>query len=89
MQKYDGGASKDVCKIVTGDESGICAYELETKQQSTAWVFESQPNPTKAVFGKITSKQMVACFLCKIGHVATVTLEHRRTAILSGTPQFF
>ena len=31
------------------------------------------------VCGKITSKQMVACFLGKSGHVATVPLEHRRT----------
>ena len=53
---YDGGALKDVYKTVTGDESWICAYEPETKQQSTVWVFESEPNPTKAVFGKITSK---------------------------------
>ena len=34
LEKYDGGASKHVYKIVTGDESWICAYEPETKQQS-------------------------------------------------------
>ena len=78
-KKNHGGASQDVYKIVTGDESWICAYEPETKQQSTVWVFEPEPNPTKVVCGKITSKQMVACFFCKTGHVATVPLEHRRT----------
>ena len=35
LGKYDRGASKDVYKIVTGDESWIYEYEPETKQQST------------------------------------------------------
>ena len=43
------------------------------------WVFEPVPKPSKVVCGKITSKQMVACFFCKTVHVATVPLEHRRT----------
>ena len=36
LEKYENGASKDVFKIVTGDESWICAYEPETKQHSPA-----------------------------------------------------
>ena len=32
LQKYDGGASKHVYDIVTGDESWIYAYESESKQ---------------------------------------------------------
>ena len=32
FEKYDHGASKDVYKIVTDDESWIYAYEPETKQ---------------------------------------------------------
>uniref|UniRef100_A0A0K2U786 Mariner transposase [Bombyx mori] n=1 Tax=Lepeophtheirus salmonis TaxID=72036 RepID=A0A0K2U786_LEPSM len=38
LKKYTRGASKDVYKIVTDDESWIYAYEPETKQQSS--VFE-------------------------------------------------
>ena len=79
LKKYNGGASKDVYKIVTGDESWIYAYEPETKQQSTVWVFQDEPNPTKVVRARSTSKQMVACFFGKTGHVATVPLEERRT----------
>ena len=60
LEEYDGGASKDVYKIVTFDESPVCPYEPETKQQSTVWVFEPEPNATKIVCGKITAKQMVA-----------------------------
>ena len=44
LKKYNGGASKDVYKIVTGDESWIYAYEPETKQQSTVWVFQDESN---------------------------------------------
>ena len=33
LKKYNRGVSKDVYKIVTGDESWIYAYEPETKQQ--------------------------------------------------------
>ena len=79
VEKYDRGASKDVYKIVTGNESWIYAYEPETKKQSIVWVFEDEPDPTKVVHGRSTSKQMVACFFGKTGHVATVPLEQRRT----------
>ena len=53
--KYDGGASKDVYKIVTGEKPWIYAYEPETKQQSTMRDFESEPHPTKDVCLKIKS----------------------------------
>ena len=49
------------------------------QSQSSVWVFELEPNPTKIICEKITSKQMVACFFCKIGPVASVQLQHRRT----------
>ena len=75
LEKYDGGASKDAYKIVTGDTSWIYVYEPETKQQSTMWAFEDKPNATKVVCGKSTSKQRVAYFFGKTGHVAIVSLE--------------
>ena len=80
LEKYNGGALKDIYKIVTDDESWICAYEPEIKQQSDVCVFEPEPNPTKVVCGKIISKKMVICFFYKTGHVVTVALENRRTA---------
>ena len=79
LEKYDRGASKDVYKIVTADESWIYAYKPESKQESTVWVFEDEPYPTKVVLSRSTSKQMVACFFGKTGHLATAPLEHRRT----------
>ena len=45
--KNDRGASKHVYDIVTGDESWIYAFETESKLQSTVWVYQDEPNPTK------------------------------------------
>ncbi|GFS79745.1 uncharacterized protein NPIL_406641 [Nephila pilipes] len=79
LEKYIQGTSKAVYNIYTGDESWIYAYEPETKQQSTEWVFQDEAKPTKVVRGRSTSKQMIACFFGINGHVATVALEQRRT----------
>ena len=66
-------ASKHVYDVVT------YAYEPESKQQSTVWVFQDEQSPTKVVRARRSSKQMVACFFRKTGHVATVPLVQRRT----------
>lgn len=79
LKKYNRGDSKAVYNIYTGDESWIYAYDPETKQQSTVWVFQNEPNPTKVTRAKSTLKQMVACFFGINGHVATVPLENRKT----------
>ena len=79
LEKFAGGASKSVYYIVTGDESWIYAYEPETKNQSSVWVFENEEYPTKVVRSRSTSKQMVACFFTKTGHVATMALENQKT----------
>ena len=79
LQKYDRGALKHVYDIVTDEESWIYAYKPESKQQSTVWVFQDEPNPTKVARSRSTSKQIIACFFGKTGHVAIVPLEQRRT----------
>ena len=79
IKKYNRGASNAVYNIYTGNEFWIYACEPETKQQSTVWVFQDEPNPTKVVRGRSTSKQMVACFFGITRHVATVPLEQGKT----------
>ena len=66
-KKSDHGASKHVYDILTGDELWIYAYEPESKQQSTVWVFQDEPNPTKIAPARSTSKQIIACFFGKTG----------------------
>ena len=57
LLKYDRGVSKHVYDIVTGDESWIYAYKSESKQQSTVWVFQDEPNPTKVARTRSTSSK--------------------------------
>ena len=79
LQKYRRSVSKHIYDIVTGDEWWIYAYESESKQLSTVWVFQGEPNPTKVPRTRSTSKQTIACFFGKTGHVAIVPLEQSRT----------
>ena len=79
LQKYERGASKHFYDIVIGDELWIYAYEPESKQQSTVWMFQEKPYPTKVARARSTSKQMIAYIFRKAGHIAIVPLEQRRT----------
>lgn len=79
LEKFKGGRSKRVAEIVTGDETWIYSYDPETKQQSTVWVFEDEPPPTKVVRSRSVAKQMVAVFFRRQGLVAAVPLEKGRT----------
>ena len=47
LRKSDGGWSKLVSEIVTGDETWIYNYEPQTKQQSTVGVFDDETPPTR------------------------------------------
>lgn len=79
LTRFNEGASNLVWDIVTGDETWIYCYDPKTKQQSSVWVFQDEPKPTKVARVKSASKRMIASFFNKTGHVATVALENRRT----------
>jgi len=79
LKKFNRGVSSNVYSIVTDDETWIYSYEPETKQQSTVWVFQDEPNPTKVVRSRSNSKKMIAFFFRKSGPVATVALQDRKT----------
>ena len=74
LRKIDGGRSPHVRDIITGDESWVYQYDPETKQQSALWVFPYENPPVKFKRNRSASKQMIACFFAKIGHVAAVPL---------------
>ena len=79
LRKYDGGRSPRVWVIVTGDETWVYQYHLETKQQSEVWIFPDENPPVKFKRNRSASKQTIACFFAKFGHVATVPIEYRKT----------
>ena len=76
LRKFDRGRSPRVWNIVTGDQ-----YDPETKQQSAVWVFPDKNPPVKFKRNRSASKQMIACFFAKFGHVATIPLEGRKTVM--------
>jgi len=36
-------------RIVTGDETWVYGYDMETKKQSSQWIFPGEPKPKKAL----------------------------------------
>ena len=79
LKKFNRRRSNLVYNIVTEGETWIYLYELESKQQSTVWIFQNELKPTKVVRSRSAAKQMIACFFGYTGHVTTVALEDRRT----------
>lgn len=79
LYKYNSGTSNSIYNIVTGDESWIYAYDPETKEQSTVWVFQDEVAPTKVARSRSVGKKMIACFFTMTGHLATVPLEDQKT----------
>ncbi|CAH1988155.1 unnamed protein product [Acanthoscelides obtectus] len=69
LDRFNSGNSKYVYSIVSGDESWIYCYEPENKRQSAVWVIRSRS----------VSKKMVATFVSKAGHTATIPLNEQRT----------
>lgn len=62
IKKYNSGASNEVNKIVTGDESWIYAYEPETKQQSTVWIFQDEKKAFKNHVLEVSESEWKKCF---------------------------
>ena len=67
------------CKIVTGDESWIDQYDLETKHQSTVWLFPDEVPPQKVKRARSAGKQMVVIFVSESGYIANITLLEQKT----------
>ena len=49
-------------RVITGDESWILEYNLETKCQSREWQTANSPCPKKARMRKSKIKSMLICF---------------------------
>ncbi|XP_053411309.1 histone-lysine N-methyltransferase SETMAR-like [Nycticebus coucang] len=78
--RFDGGKSRRISDIITGDETWIYQFDPENKCQSTMWIFFPDENPpTKVKRPRSVGRKMVATFFSKSGHIATVPLEEQRT----------
>ncbi|CAH2011558.1 unnamed protein product [Acanthoscelides obtectus] len=63
LDRFNSGNSKNVYSIVSGDES---------------WIY-CEEKPTKVIRSRSVSKKMVATFVSKAGHIATIPLNEQRT----------
>ena len=79
IEKFDRGRSIAVREIVSGDETWIYSFDPETKQQSQQWTPVGQKPPQKFACCRTIAKQMIAVFVSRVGHVATIPLVTQRT----------
>jgi len=56
-------------RVITGDESWIFEYDLDTKHQSREWHIANSPHPKKASMSKSKIKSMLICFFDSQGIV--------------------
>ncbi|CAH1997966.1 unnamed protein product [Acanthoscelides obtectus] len=69
LDRFNSGNSRNVYSIVSGNELWIYCYEPDNKRQSA---------PTKVIRSRSVSKKMVATFVSKAGHIATIPLNEQR-----------
>ena len=75
FNKFDGGKSKRVYDIITGDESWFCYYDPKTKRRSQVWVARNDPSPTNIRRQRSVGKHMFASFFM---NVLKQVEKHRR-----------
>ena len=74
LKKLKNGKAKDVDNIVTGDETWLYHYGLET-----VWCFPDDELPTKVQKSRSGRRKMIASFFSNTGHLTTVLLANQRT----------
>ena len=79
LKKFDGGRSKRVYDIITGDESCFYYYGPETKRQSEVWTARNNPSPTKVRRQRSVGKHMFAIFFMTSGFNAIIPLANGKT----------
>jgi len=79
LKKFDGGRSKGVYDIITGDESCFYYYDPELKRQSQMWMPSNAPRPTKVHRQCSAGKHMFAIFFMKSGFNTIIPLENGKT----------
>ena len=79
LRRFDGGESRAVWDIVSGDETWVYTFDPESKQQSFQWTPVGSPPPLKATRSRSVTKQMIAVFIARSGFICCVPLKEQRT----------
>ncbi|CAF0752516.1 unnamed protein product [Didymodactylos carnosus] len=94
LEGFEGDQFRHVFDLITGDESWLYHYAPITKEQSTVWISQTNPRPTKVHRYKSSGKRMVATFFIKSGLIKSIPLERGKTItarwyVNSCLPQIF
>ena len=79
LEKYNNGRTNSMWNIVSGNETRVYKSDPKTKAQSLVWLLPGDTPPLKFKRSRSTSKQMVASYIAKTGHITTIPLEERCT----------
>ena len=79
LAKFDGGRSKLVNNILTGDETWVYFYDPETKEQSRQWVTREEDAPLKFRRERTVGKVMADVFFRRCSILPPILLEHDAT----------
>ena len=79
LEKFDTRRSKSTWEIITGDEILVYQSDLETKQQSSVWMFPGASPPIKFKRTRNTGENGDNISYGKYGHILLVPLQYRKT----------
>ena len=79
LLKYSKADSQRHSEVITGDETWIYFYDMQTKQQSSKWIFEDEVPDTIPKRFMAVGKRMFAIFLTTRGLLEFVMLPAKHT----------
>ena len=81
LDTFDGGRSNAFWDIVRGDETWVYWFDPKTKQWSQQLIPIRQRPPMTFLHSHTIAKQMIAVFVRRIGHIATIPLATQSTVL--------
>ena len=79
LLKYSKADSRRHSEVITGDETWIYFYDMQTKQQSSKWIFEDEVPDTIPKRFMAVGKRMFAIFFTTRGLLEFVMLPAKHT----------
>ena len=83
----EDGGHRIISKIVTGDETYIPFYDIQTRQESCVWIHEDDPTPMTPKRHGAVKKVTYAVFFRSTGLVKAIKLKVKGQLLLIGTPE--
>ncbi|CAH2005524.1 unnamed protein product [Acanthoscelides obtectus] len=71
--------SRWIPHLLTDGQKASRVNWCQKRLTSAVWVFQGEEKPTKVIRSRSVSKKLVATFVSKAGHIATIPLNEQRT----------